>query len=72
MRAAADPPYPSTSLQGRKKEAEDYLRDQNELARRQSALYQYYLFQLNSNIAIVEQNLVRSHHPRHDLSDGDR
>ncbi|CED84437.1 smc protein [Phaffia rhodozyma] len=47
------------SLKAKKKEAEDYLRDQNELARRQSLLYQYHLFHLRSNIEITQASMAR-------------
>lgn len=46
------------ALKSKKKEAEDYLRDQNELARRQSALYQFHLYRLRSNLAILHAEIV--------------
>lgn len=47
------------ACQGRKKEADSYLRDQNELAHNQSAWYQVNIHQAAQNAAVLEENVVR-------------
>lgn len=51
---------PAERHQSKKREAEDFLRDQNELSRRQSLLFQWYIYQLRSNIDITQTAMVRS------------
>ena len=41
------------SLESKKKEAEDYLRDQNDLVNRQSALWQVYILRSKDNVAVA-------------------
>ncbi|KZT62670.1 hypothetical protein CALCODRAFT_140377 [Calocera cornea HHB12733] len=44
------------SLEEKKKEAEAYLKDQNELTRAQALLWQYYMWQLRANMEITGKN----------------
>ena len=49
-----------SALEGRKKEADVYLRDQNELVHNQSALFQVNMHHSNQNSEIYLQSVVRS------------
>ena len=48
------------ALEHAKKEADAYLRDLNELAKRQSELYQVYQMRYNANIAAATQSVEKA------------
>lgn len=47
-------------MQGRKKEADAFLKDQNELVHNQSALFQVNIHQASQNSQVHEEAVVRS------------
>lgn len=46
-----------SSLEAKKREAEDFLRDTNELTRKKSLLWQFHMYTLNSNIEITNKTI---------------
>lgn len=52
-----------SALEGRKKEADVYLRDQNELVHNQSALFQVNMHHSNQNAEVYLQSVVRPSSP---------
>ncbi|KAF9152990.1 hypothetical protein BG015_004315 [Linnemannia schmuckeri] len=64
------------ALEARKREAEDYIKDQNNLAMKQSALYQIYLWEANKRfakdtkqVAQLEAKLEEDHNKHKGLKD---
>ncbi|KAK3807102.1 MAG: putative nuclear condensin complex subunit Smc4 [Linnemannia elongata] len=64
------------ALEARKREAEDYIKDQNNLAMKQSALYQIYLWEANKRfakdtkqVAHLEAKLEEDHNKHKGLKD---
>lgn len=47
------------SLEGKKREAESYLKDQNELAKRQSALWQCYGLECRDQLEVAKESLEK-------------
>ena len=45
-------------MESKKREAESYLKDQNELAQRQSALWQIYELECKDQLKVAEESLV--------------
>ena len=48
-----------SALEDKKKDAEDYLRDSNELTRKKSLLWQFHMLTASSNLEITAKAIVR-------------
>ena len=56
------------ALEEKKREAEEFLRDSNELTRKKSLLWQFHMYTVQNNLEITTKAIVSDFPPRRELS----